>query len=138
MSARSSRQSIASSSHSIAASTNSGASFGTSNSANSGLADDLLRFRPVEPDVLASLLATSASEDSIQPDNAHDKSGSSSVSTASLSSQTDLSGSASDKVLIIDIRSSASYSSARIRSSINVCAPSTLLKRPGITVDQVE
>ncbi|SJX64911.1 related to Protein-tyrosine phosphatase, receptor type 1 [Sporisorium reilianum f. sp. reilianum] len=43
-----------------------------------------------------------------------------------------------EDVLIIDIRPSTSYSAARIVSSINICAPSTLLKRPAITVERIE
>ncbi|KAK0542729.1 hypothetical protein OC846_006499 [Tilletia horrida] len=122
MSARSSRQSTTSSIGSIAGcSINSGASSGANSTSTSGMADELIRFRPIEPDSLASLLAESekAAESESKPDaNAGQQS--------------------HDNVLIIDIRSSASYSSARIKSSINVCAPSTLLKRPGITLDHVE
>ncbi|PWY99954.1 hypothetical protein BCV70DRAFT_103071 [Testicularia cyperi] len=43
-----------------------------------------------------------------------------------------------DDVLLLDIRPSTSFSLARINSSINICAPSTLLKRPGITVERIE
>lgn len=43
-----------------------------------------------------------------------------------------------DDVLILDIRPSTSYSMARVASSINICAPSTLLKRPAITVERIE
>ncbi|CDU22358.1 related to Protein-tyrosine phosphatase, receptor type 1 [Sporisorium scitamineum] len=43
-----------------------------------------------------------------------------------------------EDVLILDIRPSTSYSMARIASSINICAPSTLLKRPAITVERIE
>uniref|UniRef100_V5F222 Protein tyrosine phosphatase n=2 Tax=Kalmanozyma brasiliensis (strain GHG001) TaxID=1365824 RepID=V5F222_KALBG len=43
-----------------------------------------------------------------------------------------------EDVLILDIRPSTSYSMARVASSINICAPSTLLKRPAITVERIE
>lgn len=43
-----------------------------------------------------------------------------------------------EDVLILDIRPSTSFSMARIASSINICAPSTLLKRPAITVERIE
>ncbi|UZJ55144.1 hypothetical protein CBS101457_004464 [Exobasidium rhododendri] len=43
-----------------------------------------------------------------------------------------------DTTLIIDIRPSTSFSMARILGSMNLCAPSTLLKRAGVTVDRVE
>ncbi|KAK0541111.1 hypothetical protein OC835_000321 [Tilletia horrida] len=142
MSARSSRQSTASSVHSAAASTHSGIS--TASGSAGGLADELMRFRPVEPDALALLLASSSSTEDLGNLSAGSGSGSSGRTSSSdgSSSKTSASdhseASTADKVLIIDIRSSASYSTARIRSSINVCAPSTLLKRPGITVDHVE
>jgi protein tyrosine phosphatase/rhodanese-related sulfurtransferase len=41
-------------------------------------------------------------------------------------------------ILILDIRPSTSFSSGRIKGSINICAPSTLLKRTGVTVDRIE
>lgn len=44
----------------------------------------------------------------------------------------------STTTLIIDIRPSTSFSLARIKGSINLCAPSTLLKRAGVTVDRIE
>ncbi|GAC96053.1 protein-tyrosine phosphatase domain containing protein [Pseudozyma hubeiensis SY62] len=44
----------------------------------------------------------------------------------------------SEDVLVLDIRPSTSYSMARVASSINICAPSTLLKRPAITVERIE
>ncbi|KAJ9474604.1 Tyrosine-protein phosphatase 3 [Pseudozyma hubeiensis] len=44
----------------------------------------------------------------------------------------------SEDVLILDIRPSTSYSMARVATSINICAPSTLLKRPAITVERIE
>lgn len=40
--------------------------------------------------------------------------------------------------LVIDIRPSTSFALARIRGSINLCAPSTLLKRVGVTVERIE
>lgn len=43
-----------------------------------------------------------------------------------------------ERVLIIDIRPSTSYSQHHIKGSINICAPSTLLKRAGVTVQRVE
>ncbi|KAE8257991.1 hypothetical protein A4X13_0g1987 [Tilletia indica] len=138
MSARSSRQSTASSAHSIADSTNSAGPLANAGSPGAGLPQEFERFKPVEPDALAFLLSGSSSEElsetSPSPHSSMDATSISSTSASSSSSSL----SAAEKVLIIDIRSSASYSSARIRSSINVCAPSTLLKRPGITVDQVE
>ncbi|KAE8186986.1 hypothetical protein CF335_g7295 [Tilletia laevis] len=144
MSARSSRQSTAPSAHSVAASTNSANSVATSASGTpTGLPEELARFRPVEADVLASLLSGSSSSESLAESSSARSVSSSSMDATSIISSTSTSSSSSslsaaEKVLIIDIRPSASYSSARIRTSINVCAPSTLLKRPGITVDQVE
>ena len=41
-------------------------------------------------------------------------------------------------VLVLDIRPSTSFAAARVCSSINICAPSTLLKRPGVTVERIE
>ena len=43
-----------------------------------------------------------------------------------------------DSILVIDIRPSTSFATRHIKGSINICAPSTLLKRPGVTVDRVE
>lgn len=42
------------------------------------------------------------------------------------------------ETLIIDIRPSTSFALARIRNSVNVCAPSTLLRRAGVTVERIE
>ncbi|SPO40975.1 related to Protein-tyrosine phosphatase, receptor type 1 [Pseudozyma flocculosa] len=47
-------------------------------------------------------------------------------------------GTIADDVLVLDIRPSTSFQTARIHASINICAPSTLLKRPGITVERIE
>lgn len=41
-------------------------------------------------------------------------------------------------LLILDIRPSTAFASSRIAGSVNVCAPSTLLKRPGVTIDRIE
>ncbi|PWN22050.1 phosphatases II, partial [Microstroma glucosiphilum] len=41
-------------------------------------------------------------------------------------------------LLILDIRPSTAFASSRIAGSVNVCAPSTLLRRPGVTVDRIE
>lgn len=43
-----------------------------------------------------------------------------------------------EDVLVLDIRPSTSFTSARVLKSINICAPSTLLKRPAITVERIE
>lgn len=47
-------------------------------------------------------------------------------------------GIAETSILILDIRPSTSFVNGRVKSSINVCAPSTLLKRPGVTVERVQ
>lgn len=44
----------------------------------------------------------------------------------------------SERTLVIDIRPSSSFASRRIKGSINICAPSTLLKRAGVTIQRVE
>lgn len=41
-------------------------------------------------------------------------------------------------ILILDIRPSTSYQLSRVPGSINICAPSTLLKRAGIGVERLE
>ncbi|PWN29065.1 hypothetical protein BDZ90DRAFT_218306 [Jaminaea rosea] len=43
-----------------------------------------------------------------------------------------------ENILVIDIRPSTSFATRHIKGSINICAPSTLLKRAGVTVDRVE
>ncbi|MCO5585235.1 hypothetical protein L7F22_039168 [Adiantum nelumboides] len=43
-----------------------------------------------------------------------------------------------DCTLIIDIRPSTTYALARVKGSINVCAPSTLLKRSGVGIERIE
>jgi protein tyrosine phosphatase len=88
----------------------SGNSFASTSTNGSTLnATDMARFLPLEPQELADMLAGSDGSD-----------------------PTDSS------VLIIDIRPSTSFSVARIRGSINLCAPSTLLKRSGVTVQRIE
>lgn len=77
-------------------------------------ATDMEKFRPIEPLSLAEVL----------------------VSDYKASEGTPLS--ISTTTLIIDIRPSTSFSLARIKGSINLCAPSTLLKRSGVTVDRIE
>lgn len=42
----------------------------------------------------------------------------------------------SEKVLIVDVRPFTQYSTSRIKTAINVCIPSTLLKRPTFTLDR--
>jgi hypothetical protein len=42
-----------------------------------------------------------------------------------------------DKLLVLDVRSFVQYSHSRIRHSINVSIPNTILKRPTFTLDKV-
>lgn len=74
--------------------------------------NSLNRFTPVVPTTLFSLLQTSLS---------------SSSSSAS-----------SSPILVLDIRTHTAYLSERLSTSINVCVPSTLLRRPGFGVDRVQ
>lgn len=46
--------------------------------------------------------------------------------------------SARNQILVIDIRPSSFFESQRIKGSINICAPSTLLRRPGVTIYDIE
>lgn len=53
--------------------------------------------------------------------------------------QTSLASStASSPLLVLDIRTHTAYLSERISNSINVCVPSTLLRRPGFGVERVQ
>ncbi|KAK9433667.1 protein-tyrosine phosphatase-like protein [Lipomyces doorenjongii] len=45
--------------------------------------------------------------------------------------------SAPSKILILDVRPYAQYSNERIRGAVNLCLPSTLLKRPAFTVSKI-
>ncbi|CAO1631771.1 unnamed protein product [Parajaminaea phylloscopi] len=45
---------------------------------------------------------------------------------------------ARQSVLVIDIRPASLFESHRVKGSVNICAPSTLLKRSGVTVYSVE
>ncbi|GAA5897699.1 uncharacterized protein JCM6883_006789 [Sporobolomyces salmoneus] len=67
------------------------------------------RFAPVLPTTLFSLLQTSLSADS-----------------------------SNIPLLVLDIRTHTAYLSERLSTSINVCVPSTLLRRPGFGVDRVQ
>lgn len=88
----------------------SGNSFASTSTNGSVLnATDMARFLPIKPQELADILTASQGSDD-----------------------------SDSSVLIIDIRPSTSYSVARIRGSINLCAPSTLLKRSGVTVQRIE
>lgn len=60
------------------------------------------------------------------------------IDCASLASLLSSEPSDRDSILVIDIRPSTSFATRHIKGSINICAPSTLLKRPGVTVDRVE
>ncbi|GAA6060831.1 hypothetical protein JCM10212_005249 [Sporobolomyces blumeae] len=48
------------------------------------------------------------------------------------------SSASSPPLLVLDIRTHTSYLSERLVNSINVCVPSTLLRRPGFGVDRVQ
>ncbi|KAJ1025217.1 hypothetical protein NDA16_002721 [Ustilago loliicola] len=92
----------------------------TSNNKASASAEDLSKFKALDVDGLAQVLSPpswkkqpKASPSASQPATPED-------------------------VLVLDIRPSTSYSMARVASSINICAPSTLLKRPAITVERIE
>lgn len=76
--------------------------------------NDLARYQALEPASLAEMLEDTAA------------------------SPTTASPSGSSSLLVIDIRPSTSFYNGRIKSSINICAPSTLLKRPGVTVQRIE
>ncbi|KAN0062684.1 hypothetical protein ACQY0O_004879 [Thecaphora frezii] len=82
-------------------------------SSKSPQAEDLSRFKPLDVEALAKVLTPPS------------QSGGTRRGTA-------------DDVLVLDIRPSTSFLTARVQSSINVCAPSTLLKRPGVTVERIE
>lgn len=43
-----------------------------------------------------------------------------------------------DQTLLLDVRPSAQYSEARIKKSLNLCIPTTLLKRPSFNLQKVE
>ncbi|KAK9330916.1 protein-tyrosine phosphatase-like protein [Lipomyces starkeyi] len=45
--------------------------------------------------------------------------------------------SAPSKILILDVRPYAQYANERIRGAVNLCLPSTLLKRPAFTVSKI-
>lgn len=91
----------------------SGGSISSTRTASSSIsAHDLARYEAIEANALAELLL-----DSSKNDGTH---------------------SPADGTLIIDIRPSTSYALARVKGSINVCAPSTLLKRTGVSVERIE
>ncbi|KDN45612.1 hypothetical protein K437DRAFT_268393 [Tilletiaria anomala UBC 951] len=115
-----------------AASLNSDASMRRAQSGGSGGSDSRIG-RPILPD-------KAQSSHRLQVDSAVDRK-LKRIETAELarllrSSPADVEG-ASD-TLVIDIRPSTSFRVARIRGSVNVCAPSTLLKRRTITVERIE
>ncbi|KAJ1019519.1 hypothetical protein NDA18_005999 [Ustilago nuda] len=92
----------------------------SSNNKASASKEDLSKFKALDVDGLAEVLSPpsckmqrKASPSALQPATPQD-------------------------VLVLDIRPSTSYSMARVASSINICAPSTLLKRPAITVERIE
>ncbi|SPO30820.1 related to Protein-tyrosine phosphatase, receptor type 1 [Ustilago trichophora] len=91
-----------------------------SNTRASASAEDLSKFKALDVDGLAEALTPPSwtQQSNATPTNAH--------------------SATSEDVLILDIRPSTSFSMARIASSINICAPSTLLKRPAITVERIE
>ena len=43
-----------------------------------------------------------------------------------------------EKILIVDLRSYASYSQSRIPGAISICLPSTLLRRPAFSIDKIK
>lgn len=92
----------------------------TKSSASTASTADLTKFKALDVDALADALLPSSCKRQAQA----------SSMAAPPPTSTD--------VLILDIRPSTSYSIARIASSINICAPSTLLKRPAITVERIE
>lgn len=67
------------------------------------------RFTPILPTTLFSLLQTSLASSSTCP-----------------------------PLLVLDIRTHTAYLSQRLSNSINVCVPSTLLRRPGFGVERVQ
>lgn len=90
----------------------------------SASAEDLSKYKALDVDGLAEVLA---------PPSWSQQKRSPTSSTQSSSRPT-----TPEDVLILDIRPSTSFSQARVSSSINICAPSTLLKRPAITVERIE
>ncbi|PWN33430.1 uncharacterized protein FA14DRAFT_62138 [Meira miltonrushii] len=91
----------------------SGGSASSTRTASSSIsAQDLARYEAIEVNALVDLLLDSAKNDGTH--------------------------SPADGTLIIDIRPSTSYALARVKGSINVCAPSTLLKRAGVSVERIE
>ncbi|PWN41013.1 hypothetical protein IE81DRAFT_197165 [Ceraceosorus guamensis] len=121
----------------------------TATSAASSIpAADLTRFTALDASTLVELLNGGAGEVDVErsPRESNPTSkarlrrssrSSSPGGTSSASSTTD-GDDGSTSTLIIDIRPSTSFNSARIARSVNVCAPSTLLKRPAMTVDRIE
>ncbi|KAI3492964.1 hypothetical protein L1887_42339 [Cichorium endivia] len=89
--------------------------------------DDLTKFKALDVDALA---------DTLNPPPWKQSNAAASASPAHSTSSS--AADAPDDVLILDIRPSTSFSTARVVSSINICAPSTLLKRPAITVERIE
>lgn len=43
----------------------------------------------------------------------------------------------SDKVIVLDLRVSPQYTASRVRGALNLCIPTTLLKRPAFTVQKL-
>ncbi|SNX82000.1 related to Protein-tyrosine phosphatase, receptor type 1 [Melanopsichium pennsylvanicum] len=84
------------------------------------LADDLSKFKALDVDGLAEALKPPSWTQQHKASPAVEQSAT------------------SNDVLILDIRPSTSFFTARVASSINICAPSTLLKRPAITVERIE
>ncbi|CEH11788.1 Protein tyrosine phosphatase [Ceraceosorus bombacis] len=111
-------------------------------------AADLTRFTALDASTLVELLNGGAGEVDVErsprESNPTSKarlrrsSRSSSPGGASSASSTTDGDDGSTSTLILDIRPSTSFNSARIARSVNVCAPSTLLKRPAMTVDRIE
>lgn len=121
----------------------------TASAAPSVSPSDLARFTAIEAATLVGLLqgdingdeqgSSQRSPSTASKPYLRRASRSSSPGAASSSSAIDHEDVAtSASTLVLDIRPSTSFNAARIAHSVNVCAPSTLLKRPAMTVDRIE
>jgi protein tyrosine phosphatase len=131
----------------------------TSASASASAPSDISRYTPLDCQALARLLGGNGRRNGSEGDigsaprlrrasrssspGAH--AAAASAASRGDSGTTGSSGSAAgdpeverDATLVLDIRPSTSFGAARIAQSINVCAPSTLLRRAGMTVERIE
>lgn len=87
-----------------------------------------------QPNSHFSSSTTSTSPSPLQS-SSHSTSTSTPLSSSSLSSSSsEPNKSSSKKTLVVDVRPFAQYSKSRINTAVNICIPSTLLKRPTFTL----